>query len=70
MRGLISNLPIKPLSGEETTILDISTPQFCQLHVNYPPDFGLLMINLARELSREMAMLEDVIGEDTVLQPE
>ena len=63
-------LPNKLLSVEETTILDINTPQFYQLHVNYPADFGLLLINLARELSREIAMLEDVIGEDTVLQPE
>ena len=43
-------------------LLFVSNAQFYQLHVNYPAAFGILMINLARELAREIAMLEDVIG--------
>jgi hypothetical protein len=31
--------------------------------VDFPVDFGLLMINLVRELSREIALLENVIEE-------
>lgn len=58
------------VSVEDSQILAISKAQFYDLHVNYPADFGLLMINLARELSREIAMLEDVIGEGTGWQPE
>lgn len=46
---------------EDSLILDISSSQFYNLHVDFPVDFGLLMINLARELSREIALLENVI---------
>ena len=50
---------------EDCQVLVISSTQFHQVHVNHPAQFGLLMINLARELSREIAMLEDVIGKST-----
>jgi len=53
------------VAAEDSLILDISSAQFFDLHINYPADFGLLMINLARELSREIAMLEDVIVKST-----
>lgn len=49
------------VAAEETIVLDISSEQFFDLHVDCPLDFGLLMINLARELSREINMLEKVI---------
>lgn len=48
---------------EDCLLLDISSAQFYNLHVDFPVDFGLLMINLARELSREIALLENVIEE-------
>jgi len=47
---------------EDSLILDISSEQFYRLHVEFPADFGLLMINLSRELAREIEILEDVIG--------
>jgi len=50
---------------EESLILDVSNRQFSRLHVEFPADFGLLMINLARELAREIEMLENVIGKGT-----
>lgn len=50
---------------EDCQVLEINSTQFYQMHVNFPAQFGLLMINLARELSREIAMLEDVIGKST-----
>ncbi|MCP4431728.1 MAG: Crp/Fnr family transcriptional regulator [Gammaproteobacteria bacterium] len=62
MIGLIRHDGID-VAVEDSQILDISSSQFFDLRVNYPADFGLLMINLARELSREIAMLEDVIGD-------
>ena len=46
-------------------VLDISSEQFSRLHVDFPADFGLLMINLARELAREIEILENVIGKGT-----
>ena len=47
---------------EDSLILDISSEKFYRLHVEFPADFGLLMINLSRELAREIEILEDVIG--------
>jgi len=64
MIGLISHNGID-VAVEESLILDISSEQFYNLHVSFPADFGLLMINLSRELAREIAMLEDVIGKGT-----
>ena len=64
MIGLIPHNGID-VATEESIVLDIGSDQFYNLHVNFPADFGLLMINLSRELAREIAMLEDVIGEGT-----
>lgn len=64
MIGLIPHNGID-VATEESIVLDIGSDQFYNLHVSYPADFGLLMINLSRELAREIAMLEDVIGEGT-----
>lgn len=55
---------------EESLILDISREQFHNLHIGFPAEFGLLMINLARELAREIEILEDVIGAGTGWQGE
>jgi hypothetical protein len=64
MIGLIPHNGID-VATEESMVLDIGSAQFYNLRVNFPDDFGLLMINLSRELAREIAMLEDVIGHGT-----
>jgi CRP-like cAMP-binding protein len=53
------------VAQQESLVLDISREQFFKLHVDFPADFGLLMINLARELAREIELLENVIGRGT-----
>lgn len=68
MIGLITHNGID-VATEESTILDVYSEQFHQLRVNFPADFGLLMINLTRELAREIALLEDVIGDTTGWHP-
>lgn len=55
---------------EDSVVLDISSEQFFKLHVDFPADFGLLMINLSRELAREVEILENVIGSGTGWQEE
>ena len=50
------------VAQQDSLILDVSSEQFFRLHVDFPADFGLLMINLARELAREIEILENVIG--------
>ena len=54
---------------EDTLLLSISSDQFFRMHVKYPAEFGILMIHLARELSREIEILEDVVGEGTGWEP-
>ena len=53
------------VADEDSLILNISSSQFYNLHVEYPAEFGVFMINLARELAREIEMLENVIGKGT-----
>jgi len=50
---------------EDSLILDVSNIQFQALQSEHPEWFGVLMINLSREMSREIAMLEDVITRST-----
>lgn len=49
------------VAEEPSVLLNIDKALFYRLHVEYPEDFGLLMINLARELAREIEILEDLI---------
>lgn len=58
------------VAAEDSLILNISSSQFYKLHVEHPAEFGIFMINLARELAREIEMLEDVIGKGTGWQGE
>ena len=53
------------VATEDSVILDIDSDLFYELLVDFPEEFGLLMINLTRELSREISLLEDVIGDTT-----
>ena len=53
------------VAQQESLVLDISREKFFKLYVDFPADFGLLMINLTRELAREIEILENVIGRGT-----
>jgi signal-transduction protein with cAMP-binding, CBS, and nucleotidyltransferase domain len=53
------------VAQEDSLVLDISCQQFFELRIDFPADFGLLMINLAREMAREIEILETVIGKGT-----
>ncbi|WP_315981871.1 hypothetical protein [Aliamphritea spongicola] len=52
------------IAFDDSIVLQISATQFFDLHVDFPNDFGLFMINLSRNC-REIAMLEDVVGKST-----
>lgn len=58
------------VAAEDCLILNISSSQFYNMHVEHPAEFGVFMINLARELAREIEMLENVIGKGTGWQGE
>lgn len=72
--GFDAMLAMIPYSGTEvahlrTLVVKISSAQFFDMHIDFADDFGLFMINLARELSREIAELEEVIGKSTGWSP-
>ena len=69
MIGLLSHNGTD-VAVEDSLLLDVSSEQFHRLHDEFPADFGLLMINLSRELAREIEILEDVIGKGTGWQQE
>ncbi len=64
MIGLISRTGTDVMV-EDTMLLSLSNAQFCHLHVDHPEQFGIFMINLSRELAREIEILENVIGAGT-----
>ncbi|MCV6590771.1 MAG: hypothetical protein OIF57_17370 [Marinobacterium sp.] len=66
---------MRPVSGvevaaQDSLILTLTSDQFFQFHLDHPSEFGLLMINLSRELAREIAMLEKVIADSTGWLPQ
>lgn len=61
MLGLISHSGTD-VAITDVLVLNISSQLFYQLHEVFPHAFGLLMINLSRELSREIEILEDALG--------
>lgn len=48
---------------EPSILLRISTDLFYQLHIDYPSDFGILMLNLSRELARTISGINDKLVE-------
>ena len=59
------DLTMADVAVEDSLLLSIGCQEFYDLHVEFPEDFGIFMINLARELAREIELLEDVIGHGT-----
>ncbi len=55
------------VAQQTTTLVHISSDQFFELHLQAPDDFGLLMINLSREMARTVITLAEVIVDQSVL---
>ncbi len=51
------------IAEQESILLTVDKALFHRMHLDHPADFGLLMINLSRELAREIALLEDALVE-------
>jgi len=51
------------VANEKCCILSISTEQYYDLHRTSPDAFGLLTLNLAREMARTIGEMGDVIAE-------
>ena len=51
------------IAKQKSTIVSISIQQFSELRESMPDVFGLLMLNLAREMARTIGELGDLIAE-------
>ncbi len=51
------------VAGEAAVVLEISTELFASLHEYYPAEFGILLLNLARDLARSVRKLSNSVVE-------
>jgi CRP-like cAMP-binding protein len=51
------------VAEQASLLLEVPVDQFFQLHQTAPQDFGLLMLNLAREMARSIGQMGDRIAE-------
>lgn len=56
----------KAVAREESIVLEISSALFAGLHEKYPFDFGIMTLNLARELARVVRRLSDTLVEHAI----
>jgi CRP-like cAMP-binding protein len=57
------------VAGEDVVVLEIGSALFFDLHMQYPADFGLMLVSLSREMSREIAQLENLVGQSIGWKP-
>jgi CRP-like cAMP-binding protein len=51
------------VAEQASLLLEVPVDDFFQLHESAPQDFGLLMLNLAREMARSIGQMGDRIAE-------
>lgn len=51
------------IAHEKTIILRITSSVFYKLHEALPTDFGILLLNLSRELARTLSKVSDIMAE-------
>jgi len=51
------------VAAEPSTLLEVSSDLFYQLHLDYPTDFGILMMNLSRDMARVLRNLSARLAE-------
>jgi len=56
----------RAVAREDSVLLEISSDVFGELHRAYPLDFGLLTLNLARDMARVIRKLSDALVEHSI----
>lgn len=56
----------KALAADDGYVLEISCGLFYELHEKLPADFGLFLLNLAREMARTIRDVSDIIVENEI----
>ncbi|WP_428035800.1 cyclic nucleotide-binding domain-containing protein [Amphritea sp.] len=50
----------------ETRVLEISSDLFARIHENYPFDFGIITLNLARDMARNIRKLSNELVKNAI----
>jgi CRP-like cAMP-binding protein len=66
--GSVAMIGLHPRVGdaraaEDSIMLEVSCGLFHDLHENYPVDFGILLLNLSREMARHLRASDDKLAE-------
>jgi signal-transduction protein with cAMP-binding, CBS, and nucleotidyltransferase domain len=56
----------KAVAREDGIVLEISSELFADLHEKYPFDFGIMTLNLARDLARIVRKLSNILVEHAI----
>ncbi|MFC6673331.1 cyclic nucleotide-binding domain-containing protein [Marinobacterium aestuariivivens] len=56
----------KAVAHEDSIVLEISSELFADLHEKYPFDFGIMTLNLARDLARIVRKLSNILVEHAI----
>jgi len=51
---------------EDSILLEVSSALFSELHEKYPFDFGVITLNLARDMARAMRKLSNALVENAI----
>ncbi|HHJ35735.1 MAG TPA: cyclic nucleotide-binding domain-containing protein [Gammaproteobacteria bacterium] len=66
--GFMSMIALHPRVGQavadrDSIVVEVNNDLFYQLHQNNPQDFGLLMMNLAREMARTLSAVDSIVAD-------
>lgn len=66
--GAPSMVALQPRSGtakahEQSIVLYLSSDNFFQLHETLPTDFGIILLNLTREIARKLKIVSQALAE-------
>ncbi|MEH6628075.1 MAG: cyclic nucleotide-binding domain-containing protein [Motiliproteus sp.] len=57
------------VANDECLVLEVNNSLFHRLHETAPVDFGLLMMNLAREMARTLRSVDNILVDKTHEEP-
>lgn len=56
----------RPVAAGQCHVLEVGSALFYDLHEDYPTDFGLLLLNLARGMARTLRDVGDLVAEQAL----
>ncbi len=54
------------VANRNSRVLEITSDLFAQIHANYPFDFGIISLNLARDMARNIRKLSNALVENSI----